>query len=527
VLIQQPVQSAVGIIQDIPKQLLADLAIGQSLQAIVTKPALAAELVQIRLANSLLNIRTPQPLESGQIIKLEVVIENGKPALQFVAAEPTVKPNDIVAKVNASLVNSIKVGQQLSVEVVKVLAENKLLVQANISQTKQQIEVDISQVAKHYKVGDKAALEVVTLKPFQVYIQPEKTTNRQQLIANSIQELVKQQVAKPNLNQVIALADNKQMPEQLKSQVQALLNNTLDKSALTQVQAFKQAILNSGVFTEKQLLSEPAAVKTDFKANIVKLMAVIKTVIEQGNLANNNEVRTLLNKLPAQVQSALASSGRTPQQLLNVLVSSVSRQPSDIPLSPVLTPVITDQKQAALLAQLLTKNLNKQLETTIAHLQTLLKDVEGVHNKIQLNQLAMLKEPDTTSTTQASWLFDVPIKDKQNLDLLQLQIDKDQNQGHSQALDDEIWNVQLRLDTQNLGPLQATLTLQQHDLKVVLRAQRPESAALLEANIDLLQQALNKLDISVSHLSCSCGEVAQRSLTEIAVQSSSLLDVSV
>ncbi len=526
--IQQSIQTAIGIIQDIPKQLLAELTVGQRLEAVIIKPALAAELVQIRLADSLLNILTPQALERGQTIKLEVVIENGKPALKFIAADPVVKTSGTLATAQANMINTIKVGQQLPVEVIKILAENRLLVRTEFNQLKQAIEVDVSQVRKQYKVGDKAALEIVSLKPLQVYIQPDKTLNKQHVIADKIQQLVRELGVKPNLTQLVNASQKDTIPASVKAEIQSLLSHTIDKSALTEGHAFKQALINSGVFTEKQLLSEPLTIKQDFKANIIKLMVVLKTVIEQGNLATNDEVRALLNKLPAQVQSALASTGRTPQQLLSVLLSSANRLPTETPLSPPVSPIISDPKQAVLIAQLMTKSLNKQLETTITQLQMMMKDMVGVHNKLQLNQLAMLKEPDSTAaTTQASWLFDVPIKDKQNLDLVQLKIDQDRHHRQSEQQSDDIWNVQLRLDTQNLGPLEARLTLHQQALKIVLRAERASSAVLLEENLPLLQQALDKMDVTISHMSCSCGEISQRSLTEIAIQSSSLLDVSV
>ncbi|MDT8370554.1 MAG: flagellar hook-length control protein FliK [Gammaproteobacteria bacterium] len=525
--IQQSAQTAIGIIQDTPKQLLADLSIGQRLEAVIIKSTLAAELVQIRLADSVLNIRTPQALQSGQTIKLEVVLEHGKPALKFIAAVPIVKTSNVLAKAQSNLIEMFKIGQQLPVEVVKILADNKILVRAELNQFKQAIEVDVSQLLKQYKVGDKATLDVAGLKPLQVYIQPDNIVNKQHIITNKIQQLVREQGVKPNLSHLITTSQQEHVPESVKHEIQSLLRHTLDKSALTEGHAFKQALINSGVFTEKQLMSEPVTIKQDFKANIIKLMVVLKTVIDQGNLTNNDEVRSLLNKLPAQVQSALASTGRrTPQQLLSVLLSSANRLPIETALSPSVSPIISDPKQAVLLAQLITNSLNKQLQTTISQLQMMMRDMVGVHNKLLLNQMAMLKEPDSATTmTQASWLFDLPIKDKQNLDLVQLKIDRDKDHLQSEQQGEDIWNVQLRLDTQNLGPLEATLTLDQQDLKIVFRAERASSAGLLEQNLGLLQQALVKMDVTISHISCSCGEVSQRSLTESAIQSSSLLDV--
>ena len=92
--------------------------------------------------------------------------------------------------------------------------------------------------------------------------------------------------------------------------------------------------------------------------------------------------------------------------------------------------------------------------------------------------------------------------------------------------DDQCWQVQLRLDTQNLGPVQANVTLQGEDVKVVIKAEKAESAALLEQNLPLLDTALAKLNVSVNHMSCACEQINMTTVRR-TVQQASLLDVSV
>ncbi|NQZ53415.1 MAG: flagellar hook-length control protein FliK [Piscirickettsiaceae bacterium] len=568
VLIPQSIQIPVGLIQDIPPRLLVDLAIGQQLEAVVAKAALAGELVTIKVGDSLLTIRTQESLQAGQRIQLELILENGKPVLKFVSSQSgqstiplidtttqlnnpnintavnSIKAGQHVNNLNINTaVNSIKVGQHVAVEVVKLLAENRVLVQTITSDNRSQVitkpeiqrfDIDVSQLSQRYKQGDKLTLEIVGIKPLTINLRPEQPPAREKIILERLQQLIRQQVDKPSLNTIAKAFHNQQVPAPVQSEVRQLLQHALDKPALTKSNAFKQALLSSGVFTEKQLLSQPIVIKQDFKANVLKLITVLETVIAQAS-QKGSDTTVVLNKLPAQVQAALATQGKTPTQLLNILLSGRSLSPGPQSSIAHTIPVITSQDQALLLAQLLNTTkpsieravtvTNRQVPIILSELQAMLREVEGVHSKLQFNQLSMLKEPESTNTL-ASWLFDVPIKDKQNLDLLQLQIDQ-----HRQQSDDEmedIWSVHIRLDTQNLGPVQATVTMHSDDIKIILRAERKQSAQLLEDNLTLLDAALSKLGVSISHMNCYCGEISKPVLMENdLVQSNSLVDVSV
>jgi len=541
VYVQQLIQTQTGIIQDIPKNVLAGLVIGQRVDAIVISPATAAEMMSIKVGDTLLDIRSLVAMQAGQKIQLELMIENGKPVLKLVPASTPSAPAEIP---------SLKPGLQVAVEVVKVLAENKVLVQTaqlhnntnqaslaqkNVNQaplTQQNIEVDVSQLAQRYKVGDKLLMDVVSVKPLSVQLRPEQALPREQVILDKIRQLLPQQVVSPTLNKVMASLHNQQLPEPIQKAVQQLIHHSIDKTELTNPQALKQAVSASGVIMERQLLNQPNQSTQDFKANLLNVLKAVETVIadNKGLVADKG-----INRLPAQVQAALTANGRTPAQLINVLLSGKS-VPSILSSLTTQTniPSIINQQQAVSLLALLNKPLiptqqaiNRHVPMDLIELMQLFKEVETVHNKIQLNQLNMLKEPES-GTTVASWLFDLPIKDKQALDLLQVQIDQHKQQSEEDQ-ENEIWNVRLRLDTQNLGPVQATVTLVEQDVKVIIKAERQESAQLLDDNLTILHEALAELGISISHSSCSCGAVdkAVNINSDNKQLSASLLDVSV
>jgi flagellar hook-length control protein FliK len=148
---------------------------------------------------------------------------------------------------------------------------------------------------------------------------------------------------------------------------------------------------------------------------------------------------------------------------------------------------------------------NRVAAVEVALLKELLKEAEATHARVQLNQVSMLKDPESVSTPNL-WLFDVPVKDKERIELLQVRVE--QHKHNAEELEGDIWEVQLRLDTEQLGPLQAMISLHEQDVKVQLTAQWPDTASLLEVSIDELTNNLSGLGVTVSHMDCQCGEVA-------------------
>jgi hypothetical protein len=538
VFIQQSVQSSVGLTQDIPKKLLADIAIGQRLESTVVKPAVAGEVITIKVADSTVTIRTPVDLQAGQKLQLEVVLEQGKLALKIIPLTPGLKASVALDSLTKNLpqILNLKAGQQIAVEVVKILAENRLLVQTATPNSSspmkpafQQFDVDIAQLSKSYKLGDKLTMDIVNTKPLSIQLRPEQPLSREQLIVDRLRQMLPQALSPAGLAKVLTAVNNQQLPTPVQAAVQQLVAHTLDKSAVTETNALKQALSTSGVFTENKLLKMPNAINQDFKINVTRVLNTLEAVISQVQIQSDGKP---INKLPAQVLSALLSQGKSPAQLLNVLLSEKNPGPNSV--AQTVLSAITNQEQATALIQLLTKSLSQQQQAMVtasrqtplqlSELMALFKEVDSVHKKLQFNQLSMLKEPEA-SNVATSWLFDLPIKDKHNVDLVQVQIDQQKKQAKH---DDESWQVQLCLDTQNLGAVQASVTLHGEDVKVVIRAERAESAQLLEENLPLLNATLAKLNVSISHMSCVCDEVKHNfAKNQDQAEATSFVDISV
>jgi flagellar hook-length control protein FliK len=619
-LIQQILQNSVGTIRELPANLLANLTVGQRVDAVVLTNAMMAELVKLRVADMMLELKTPIQLKQGQTVQLEVVqTTDGKLMLKLVPN----KDAETVAKFNNPVLPlALKVGQQLSVEVLKVLDDKRLLLTtkdlaqaipsqmkpkftsqqnqqvpeqlkqdpANIKQEplnikqvlqttkqeplnikqvaatakqeapqqvaskpsvviKQQFEIDISRLNTAFKPSEKLVLEVVGLNPLAIKLKADHS-QRNTLILNKIRQLLPQQPAgNSNLGELVKVQQQKTLSEPVIKEVKQLLQHVLEKPAVVKPEAFKQAIQNSGVFLERQLLNNPTNSNQDFKANLLRLITALESVITKGNQTISSEakvdIKSLpaqaqsalavlakmpqdLSKLPAQIQTALASIGKTPTQLLSLLMASFgnsSESTSDVKLQNQTTTSGPFIKTPEALADKQPQVQNRVLAAELVVLRELLRDVEGVHAKLQFNQLSMLKDPDSPTSSNV-WLVDLPLKDKDRLDILQMRIE--QHQRNQNGEDEDAWNVQLTLDTQNLGPLQATINMYAENVKVMLCAERPETATLLEENMAILNADLAKLGVNINHLSCRCGNVSLSTVSASSFyQTDSLVDISV
>ncbi|MFT7235232.1 MAG: hypothetical protein ACI9QV_000804 [Methylophagaceae bacterium] len=628
--IQQSAQTIAGIVQTIPSQILAGMVIGQQIEAAVIQASLAAQIVSLKIGGNVIQVTTPVPLKQGQAVQLELVQGGDKPVLKLI---PPAVALGAMARVKANPISLVP-GQQVVVEVIKLLTENRLLVQStDLRQPSAsgqlrhiQFDVDITQVAKSFALGEKALVEVLTIKPLAIVLKAAPLA-REQLVINKIKQLLPQLEAKPQLTQVMTALKSGVLPSSVQSKIQQLVVHIVDKRAVNQPQVLKQAIESAGIFTERQLLKPNANLSNDFKANLLKVAAVIagelsgkptqsnispmannilatssplngslgKSQLSVSNMVNSKPLSLLsissLGKSQLSVSKLVVSnappsvinktvvhgekeiSGKPPALsspfssqnnakvsepkiqagsdfkltlLSSVLqavrsynatpstVSVLNTSPSStgLPTSlPAFLDTILTSQQAAVLVQALNKSIfveqsraNSQFDMLV--LQGLLKEVESLHTRVQLNQFSMLKDLDSPGAPVASWLIDLPVKDKRDIDFIQLQFDQFKNQN--QDGEDEIWSVQLRLDTENLGPVQATVTMHIEDIKIVLRAERPDSAVLLENHIAWLRDALMRLGVSVSHVSCSCGQVAKPTLAEqYLAETNNLVDVSV
>lgn len=545
-----PTQSEV--LKDVPARLLTQLAEGEQLQATVVA-RLNASVIQLRLGETLIQLTSEQALQPGQKVLLERSVENGQPVIRLT-------PTTTEPSLSAPL---FRLGQQVAVEVIKLLAENRLLVTPSLLNTTEvksqttgqnrlpsQIEVDMSALKQTFRPGDKLTLEVLKEQPLAVQLKAASPSRAELIQYYQRQILPQLNAAGSNtLSMLNQLTPDLFTSDTIRQGISQLIRGLTDRQSLQQADGLRQALNNSGLFLEKRLLqdSPQTFVRQDLKANLLQLAQQLKTELAQppSRLADNQTLQNSLPKqvqmalqqlnqpqalraLPALIQPALAGQGQTPGQLLLSLLTALSVNTGQPTTSQTIPASVMTAVQAFIRARETMTNDGasqtalRALEWQV--LRELLREVESVTARIQFNQLTMLRDADNSGNVNI-WLFDLPVKDKQQLERLQIRLEQ-----HSPSLTEEgetIWQVQLNLETQNLGPMQARISMHKEDVKVVLLAEREESAVLLTEHIDDLNQRLTKLAVNVSHLSCRQAPVHPLQAEAAVLMSDHLLDISV
>ena len=541
---------------------LADaLPVGQKVEATVIG-RVNADQIKLQLGDKVFQVNTQQELTPGQKVTLQKSIEAGQPVIQLTPA--SAQKIDIEPMTLATL---LKAGQVIAADVVKMLAQNRLLVapkfitDASVTQPQANqlaqlnnalpklMEIDVSGINQLFKTGDKLAVEVLKTLPLSVKIMPDAAT-REQRVMNYQRELLpllQNLIAKPaSMN--LSPDTTQSLPEPVRQALTSLIQNVVDKSSLQQPEKLQQTINNSGIFLESQLKQTTAQpdLQQNMKGNLLRLADVLRTQLQSPllpKLLDNPElikqlpvevqtaIRQILSTpqdmraLPAQVSPALANRGQTPTQLLFSLLAGLTTASSpDKTQAPVATgPTLATTAPIVNMATNAQQAVSRAIEFQM--MRDLLQDVESVTAKIQFNQLSMVQDNDLNTNANV-WLFDLPVKEKQQLEMLQMRIDQ-QYTGNNKDKDSAIWQVQLNLETQNLGPMQARITLHALDVSVVLLAERQQSATLLTTYLEHLDGRLNDIGLNVSHLSCRQGIVKPVTPIVMTERNDHLVDISV
>jgi hypothetical protein len=139
--------------------------------------------------------------------------------------------------------------------------------------------------------------------------------------------------------------------------------------------------------------------------------------------------------------------------------------------------------------------------------QDLASQVEGALSRIQYNQLSSLPGDDPN---RQAWQLDLPFRDGAHLQSFHLRIEEEK---HARALEHEgsTWRVDLAFDLAPLGPVRARIGLQGEVVSSVFWAEKPETVALIEKRLQVLEQGLIRVGLEVGRLSAHRGRPPARS----------------
>lgn len=302
-------------------------------------------------------------------------------------------------------------------------------------------------------VGDKLSLQVISGDAKRLIVD-KLPTPAQQATSQLKSFLPKQLDASRLLALLPVIAAHNEAPEGLSR----LLAHLPTPAQLTQADQLQQAMKNSGLFFEHSLAQGHLPPPDDLKRQLLQLRDELKT------------------RLGGDGSSTLTNGG-SPHAAGKVEAIARATLPSAL---------------RDLLAQSLSPSL----------LQALSQELDGVLARLVSHQL--LIAADEYKQLQ-QWLLELPVRDRDGIDMLQIHISKDHREPSQQTPGHALWKISLSIALPDYGAVVAKLSQQDECVHVQFHAEQAQTHAWLTAHCPMLRQRLIDCGLQVGHVQAQRG----------------------
>jgi len=450
--------------------------VGQILQATAVSGAQSGQAT-LNINGALLLAQTTLAIQPGQTLQLEVtrLAELALLKILDVNLAPQKEPLTLTLPVPATPAARWQAGQIIKAEIIKAMVselaqprQTVLNIAGQLIALKVQLPVQAGQSVKLeiLQPGAPAALRVLnvnTAAPSESIGQAMRTALPQQIpLPNVFANLAAVAQASPKLTPAL--------PPEIVELARQVMNQLPTPATAATPEGLRRAMENSGVFFENALVQSAQGT-----APLPPLTADLK-----GGLLS------LLTTLFALIKGQAPETTTTPQQPTTQYTAppplpNAPPQPQ-ARAHPTLTPQLTGQQA----------------------LLELLRHVEGGVARIQLSQLASA-QPEEDG--RRAWLLELPLRNGDNVDVLQLRVERDKDGGDKQH--PAPWTVNLAFDLENLGPVNARVTLAGGAVSVVFWAQNDATTALFRQHLHGLHTRLRDAGLTVGNLIAQRGTPPQ------------------
>lgn len=383
-------------------------------------------------------------------------------------------PPPLPLKPLTTLVESWRVGQILQATVVRPLSPQIVLLQINQQTLPAETPINLT-------AGQRLELQVTQLTPKPI-LNIQLPAPQAPVMQNALREALPRQTGLApllsNLNW-IATQQGEQarlLPAPVVVAARDLLNKLTRSEQLTQPNALKKAIADSGLLLEHKLVDpqrreNPAEFDRDIKALLLRLL----NVTTQNRPAPPGQLTTAAS--PHVTTTAL------PPLPLPIAVS--------LPPPHHLTPKAEPTADATL----------QQLSNLLQVMHELGRQTEGSLARLQLQQLNSLPQPD--QPTQL-WSFELPIRHQEQINVFQFFIEGEAASEKKQHRKKR-WSVTVAFDLKELGPAYARLGMEDEAVSATFWAERQGTMELIHQHLDELGQRFRRAGIEPNALQCFCG----------------------
>lgn len=338
------------------------------------------------------------------------------------------------------------IGQVMRVEVLAQLdlLRYKLRTPAGERIAESRTRLTVGDTLKLHIVGGDGKRLIVDTRP----------SPAQQVTAQLKSFLPKQLDASRLLALLPVIAQHSEAPQALRR----LLAHLPTPAQLTDAQGLQLAMKNSGVFYEHSLAQGQLPPPDDLKRQLLAL-------------------RTELKQRLADTATTALSNGGSPHAAGKVEAIARAALPSA-------------------LQDLLMQSLPPTL------LQALSQELDGVLARLVSHQL--LIAADEHKPLQ-QWLLELPVRDRDGIDVLQIHLSKDRREPSQQTPGHALWTISLSIALPAYGAVVAKLSQQDECVHVHFHAEHAAAHAWLSHHCPMLRQRLQDCGVRVGHVQAQRG----------------------
>lgn len=476
--IQNPLK--VDLLVKSPQSMVDAWKVGQLVNATAVTPQKGGQLT-INIGGNLLLAQTRLPITPGQSLQLAVASLPVMTVLKLITTTASMGKTDTAPAITISLapqvnlLNQLQAGQQLVARLPLPVADQATRTLLELAGNR--VAVQLSQPLPA-NIDPQLKLEVVTpgaIAALKILTPPAPADN----IPQALRTVLPQQAPLPPLLANLALIANANtvsptdsrlpspLPQPLVDIARAIIDQLPRAETITTANGLKQAVAQSGLFLEARLAQTLAS----------SLQQPLQTSLPQ------HSVNSLGAQIPIDFKSGLLG-------LLASLLNIIKSMPHPN-TAPKNVPALHSPAQASL-AQAM------NLQQTLTELR---RNVEGGLARLQLNQLVS-SAPEEDG--KRGWVTELPVRHGDNIDLIQLRIEKDKKPDNKKKT--ALWTVALSLELKGLGPVQARVSLAGNQINTSFWAENSQASEFIRENLQTLKRRYREVGLSVGTLHAHKGQ---------------------
>jgi flagellar hook-length control protein FliK len=393
--------------------------------------------------------------------------------------QPTILSASLALKATQTNLPQWLLGQILNATVTGRKSADTLILQID----NQQIEAKTAS-NKPINVGEQLKLLVqkqgdpVVLRVLQHDSPKSVHEIRQQLLRENVPKQAGMEKLTTVLNQVTNNAREviKFLPAPIEHQLKKLIEHLPTKANLKNEPGLKAAIKDSGIFLESKLMAEATRKQEPNKQSQAATQSNHQSIVK--------DLKTNLLQL---------------SELITKYKQDTKKPESTFIKQAQVTPLFESAKNSTVNIKTQTGSTGNLIDIgSKVDIETISKQIESSVARIELNQSKAVVTNDHQIPT---WSIEMPVKDKQNIDLLKLDIQADRD-SKSENEEQRLWAVNLKINFENLGSVSARLSMIDKKVSATLWSENETLNGLIDDNLPLLGKQIERCGLSPGKIVC-------------------------